>query len=233
MRKLNPDDFRRLFVSEAGELMDHFTRVSSSLTGSPHEKKDTTQLASTTFLALYVTFERFLSGLFLAYINRDSSSFSPDLANRVLSSVVDRYGQAVVSHTTFTIPNHLSYAELLDLIDPHGWNLTFNDATQIMQRAQSWLAPVHRTRVLSLTNDDCALIDTARSIRDYIAHQSPASRAKMNQMLLTVSAHGGNPHLARAQYEVLSVGAYLKALPVNITRLEIYVDRLTEIAQKL
>lgn len=233
MKKVDPAAIRNQFVNEADQLLAHFDRVTHALVGSQHFKKDVTQLASTTFLGLYVSFERFLSNIFTAYINRDSGKFSSDLANRVLNSVGDRFGNSVRSATRLSVPQHISFWEIGPFIDPNGFNVEFSSAKQLKDRANQWLSPQYRNRITSLTPEDEQLLDTAKAIRDFIVHGSIASYIRMNHCLLSASDRGANPGIGRGKYLVYSVGAYLKAIPSNRSRFSLFADRLKSIAAKL
>jgi hypothetical protein len=233
MKKVNPAGIRNQFINEADQLLAHFDRIAHALGGSQHFKRDVTQLASTTFLSLYVSFERFLSSLFTAYINRDSRKFSSDLSNRVLNSVADRFGKSVESVTKVTLPQHIPYWEIAPFVDPGGFNVEFTSAKLLKDRANQWLSQQYRNRIASLTTEDERLLDPAKAIRDYIVHGSLASYNRMNECLHSVSEGGANPGLGRGTYLVYSVGAYLKAFPGNSSRFSLFAERLKSIAAKL
>ena len=233
MRKVDPNDVRNAFVSDATDLNDYFGRLRRGLAGSSHEKRDVSRLASTTFLSLYVRFENYLSDLFLAYLNRDFSTYQDWVKNRVDQSTAEKFGSWAGGRTAFSPVTHVAVAELESIVDPTGWSLTFGSASKIGDRATEWLAAGHRARVHSLTASDQDLIDTARSVRDFIAHRSPGSKKRMNVQLQVVNQHGGNPHLARGPNAIHDEGAYLKAVTGGHRRLTTYSSRLQDIALKM
>src|SRR5258707_14743458 len=163
MRKATPDTVRRLFIGQANDLLQHFNRLSDLLGKTKHAQIDLTQLSSTTFLSLYVAFERLLSDLFLVYINRDSSSFNTYLSTRIRQSITEKFGSAASRRVAILSLRHTSLANIIELIDPEGWNLTLRNADQILQKAQEWLVPAYRTRMNALNDEDKKLIDTARA----------------------------------------------------------------------
>ena len=75
MRKVNPAAVRAEFQADVTSLMAYMNRARRALEGESHEQGDVSRLASTTFLSLYVGFERFVSDLFLAYLNRNFSRY--------------------------------------------------------------------------------------------------------------------------------------------------------------
>jgi hypothetical protein len=218
---------------EADEILTYFDRVATAVTGTSTEKKDVSTLATNSFLALYVAFERFLSDLMLAYLNRDFSTYQRQLVTRVNKSIGDKFGQGVGSLVTVQTKKHIKVAELEGIVDPDGWNLTFPSVDKLKETARDWLVTAPAARVGSIVAHEARLIETARVVRDFIAHQSPAAREKMNQLLATVERGGHNQHLGRGENEVLSVGSYLKAVFVGRRRIQRYADGLKSIASHI
>jgi hypothetical protein len=222
MRKINPADVRQDFEASAQEITEFFDRTCQALTGTPNRESDISRLATTSFLALFVTFERFLSDLFLAYLNRDFSVYQANLTSRLNTSVEDKFGHGVVGLVSLKTRAHVSVDELEDIVDPDGWNLTFPSVDNLKKRADEWLAPAFATRVKSIAAGEARLIETARAVRNFIAHQSSGSKHRMNDALSTVETGGHNRHLARGQREVHAVGSYLKAAHEGQRRIHRY-----------
>ncbi len=233
MRKVNQASVRAEFRSNVDELMAYMNRTRHALEAEPHQKRDVSRLASTTFLSLYVSFERFLSDLFLAYLNRNFSRYQAFLENRLKQSVKSNFGTWAESRTRFDGVEHVRLAELESIVDPNRWNLTFPDAATIKARADDWLTPPHARRINSLTRYDERLIDTARATRDFIAHRSPGAKARMNAALATVAHGSHNRYLDRGQNDIHNVGSYLKAVFEDRRRIAIYAERFKEIAAKM
>ena len=102
--------------------------------------KDISTLATNSFLALYVAFERFLSDLLLAYLNRDFSTYQ--LVERVKQSIGDKFGQGVGPLVTIQTKKHVRVAELEGIVDPDARNLTFTSIDKLKATAHEWLVPV-------------------------------------------------------------------------------------------
>ena len=230
MRKLDPDDVRADFDAEAVAIVGHFDRISGSLAGTATKEGDISRLAANSFLALFVAFERFISDLFLAYLNRDFTTYRADLTNRLNASIQTRFGAAVLGMLTVHPKAHVSVAELEAIVDADGWNLTFSTVQDMKACATRWLIPAHAARINSIGPGEQRLIDTARAIRNFIAHQSPGSKLKMNDLLATVETGNHNRHLARGAREVHAVGSYLKATHVGQRRLHRYSTALLAIS---
>lgn len=233
MRKIDPRGVRDAFDSEMNDLLSYFDRVAQALAGTGHEQGDISRLAETMFLAAFVSFERFLSDLFFAYMNRDFSAYQRDLSQRVHNSVRERFGQWSSARIRFNPKQHVNMPELENILDPDGWNLTFKNVVELRDKADRWLATRHRNRVHSLTVHDVNLIDTARAIRNFIAHQSVGSKKAMNEHLATVSSGAHNRHLGRGTNEIHNVGSFLKAVFAGDPRLTLYVRRLQAVSRKM
>lgn len=233
MKKLDPQSVRKDFVDESQELMAYLGRARRALQGDEHEKGDISRLASTTFLSLFVYFEQFVSDLFLSYLNRDFSQYQKHIASRLDQSVEDKFGTWVRGRTTFNSVSHVKVDDLRDVVDPTGWNLTFKDGQAIKDRAQEWLVHDHAKRVNTLDDHDLRLVDTANSIRDFLAHGSLGAKVRMNNALDCVERNSNNQYLGRGAQQVHNVGAYLKSVFDEKRRIAIYSERLQEIARKM
>jgi hypothetical protein len=225
MRKVDPADVRADFHAEATALIDYFGRLSDGAA-----QGDLSRLAETTFLSAFVAFERFLSDLFLAYLNRHFASFRNDLEVRVRQSVQGRYGQWTGTQVRLNTVQHVSLADLERIVDPDGRNLTFSSAQDIQTKAETWLLTAHRSRIATLTAHDRRLIDTARAIRNFIAHQSKSAKAEMNQHLATVAQGIHNRNLGRGGNEVHAIGSFLKAELSGQRRVVGYATRLRDLS---
>ena len=95
------------------------------------------------------------------------------------------------------------------------------------------MAPAHRNRIRGITEHDKRLIDTAHAVRDFIAHQSPNAKRRMNDLLSTVTEGDYNKHLARGVHRIDNLGAYLKAVFDGRRRIAIYAERLKEISGRM
>ncbi len=219
-----------------GGLLGAYRRTSEALQDTQHAQADVSRLSSGTFLVCYVAFERFVSDLIVAYLNRDVSKYRKDLKDRVLKSVEGRFKAAVRGRTRVRIPRHLSVAETEALVDADGRNVTFPDTASLKQRAGEWLVSAHASRIQSLGAAEALLIDTARAIRDFVGHRSLASKQRMNEQLEKLAAGPQRfRHLGRQVNEVHNVGSFLKATPPHQakTRLEGYVEAIRDIAQTM
>lgn len=230
MRKIDPVDVRSDFDATSSDIITYFDRVATALAGTPSKERDVSQLATQSFLALFVAFERFISDLCLAYLNRNFTVYQAQLVSRINASIGDKFGDRVKSLITIQTKRHVPVAELESIVDPDGWNLTFASVEKLKSSSAAWLAPGHAARINSITAPETRLIETSRAIRDFIAHQSSGSKKRMNDCLSTIETGGHNRHLGRGVNEVHSVGSYLKAVRLGQRRLHRYASGLIAIS---
>ncbi|NLS91520.1 MAG: hypothetical protein GXX96_04975 [Planctomycetaceae bacterium] len=119
-----------------------------------------------------------------------------------------------------------------ELLDPTGWNITFRNAETLKTKAADWLATLYASKVTSLTKHDERVIDTTKAVRDFIAHRSDSAKTTMNDLLGEVDKGPPNRHLGRGNHLVHNAGAFLKAEFENRSRVELYIGRLRDIAEK-
>ena len=77
-----------------------------------------------------------------------------------------------------------SMADLEALLDPDGWNITFKEYAQFESRCADWLVPGYFSKVSGVPNRRKRVIDSAKVIRNCIAHQSNSSFAEMNRVVV-------------------------------------------------
>lgn len=233
MRKIDPADVLADFNAASHELINHYDRIDVAITTHPTREGDLSLLATQSFLALFVAFERFNSDLLLAYLNRDFKQFQADVATRISTSAREKFGPVIAARVTLEIKRHVSVAELEEIVDPTGWNLTFPTVAKLKEYSRRVLVPAYATRIDSLTTSEARLVDTARAIRDFIAHQSPGSKKRMNDTLATIEVGAQNRYLGRTSNAVHNVGAYLKASCAGTRRLHRYSQALRAIAARM
>ena len=235
MRKVRPQDVLSEFVAQVDASLDHYERVLLALKGTSNEKLDITSMSRTLMHTVFVDFECFLSSLFVAYMNRDFSQFQATFENSVRNSASSKHSPWLSQRITFNRPRHMTVDELAEAIDPTGRNLTFASSSAMKDRAKSWLADPYKSKIVRLGGEDERLIDTARAIRNWIAHQSTGSGEIMNDMLADIERGPGtdNHDLGRGVREITSIGAFLKTQLNGERRVQAYCRRLKEVAANL
>jgi hypothetical protein len=235
MRKVQPQAVKDYFAAFASETLEHFGRLEAALKGSAHEKRDLSILSERTLHSVYVSFERFLSDLILAYLNRDFSQFQTSKEASIKESVKAKHGDWIASRTSLSKAKHVSVDQIEAILDPDDYNVTFKDVAQLKDCCTKWLTPRYQGAIVGLNDADTHLIDTVHAIRDFIAHQSSASKNKMNDRLRTIvtGPQCPNLHLGRDANAIHDVGAFLKSSMPQGRRIRLYISRLSAIAASL
>jgi extradiol dioxygenase family protein len=229
LRKINPADVKADFAAGVRDIWAYYAAANARLTSDKHK----TILAETTFLAVCVLWEGFLSDLVIAYINRDSSRFAQHLQVAVgegrsakQKTIFDLYG-------TVTIPVHISKADIIKIADENGNNITFSHYNDLITCAKRWLTDANSAGIRGVSARHRAVINAAISLRNHIAHRSDRSLKAMNDALEKGALHATG--LKRGVNSVRHVGSYLKANAPGVggSRIIAYVATLLVIANTL
>lgn len=229
MRKINPGDVRADFASGLADLATFYATAWVAITGD----RDRTYLAESTILSAAVLWESYVSDLFLAYINRDSSRFAQHLRNALETSLSDKPQRIYQTYGSLNIPDHLTKETIIGLLDPRGSNVTFRNAQELIDGAERYLTAQNRAGIVGLSAQDQGTIDALVAVRNHIAHRSRQSYVSMNSALSAGTLHGTG--LRRGPNDVRLIGPWLKARPDprQGTRIEIFLARLNAIAASL
>jgi len=231
MKKIDVQAIRQKFGNDIDAFRTLFREAYSAVaTGAGRSV-----LAEQTLLSAVVRWERFISDLFVAYVNRDPSQASSVIQNALLQSATEKYGDSMQAMLVVKPPKHLTRAQAAEVLDPRGRNVTFADGEKLVAGAKRWLSAAYRKGFEALEAKDVAAITAWLKIRNYIAHRSTIAYHEMNHSLTDNVLRGGYPALARSQYEVWNAGSYLKATPPQggACRLCQYLDLMKGIGTKV
>ncbi|WP_416242999.1 HEPN domain-containing protein [Azospira sp. APE16] len=227
MRKISPDDVRDDFRQQLADLNRFHTAGCIAFAS----ETDQSTLTEHSLLAAAVTWEGFVSDMFIAYINRDASRFKQHLANSFnvyidASSTPKRVFEAFGS---LRFPTHLNKADVLALANSMGNNITFPNFGQLEEKACSWLVAAHAAKFTALTVQQKAIINSLIALRNHIAHRSQRSLDAMNDTLAQGSLFPTG--IKRLENRFHNVGAWLKSIPVghNRTRFAIIMNILDDV----
>jgi hypothetical protein len=136
MRKQNPNDVVDAFLTTLNKSLATWGGVRHAVGESGPLAK---QASIDAFLRAAVAFETFRSDWHVAAINRHSSAFKTDLANRVGQSVSGRW-PGLVGRVRIDLPAHPSLSIVKHMLDPRGRNISLSDAATWKDRASRELA---------------------------------------------------------------------------------------------
>lgn len=227
MRKISPDSVRDDFRQQLANLKVFHTTGFQAFSS----ETDQSTLTEHSLLAAAVTWEGFISDMFIAFINRDATRFKEHLK----ASFEAHIGTASTPKRVFdafgslNLPVHLKKADVLTFANSVGNNITFPNFDDLEQRANTWLIAAHALKFSGLSVQRKAVVDSVIALRNHIAHRSQRSLDAMNDVLSRGVLHPTG--LQRLGNRFNNVGAWLKATPVgrNETRFSTIIRMLDDI----
>ena len=211
MRKISPQGIIDDFTSQLGDLKTFYIDGISGLS----KDADKSRLAEYSLLAAAVAWEGFISDLFIAYINLDSTRFKEHLKSSLdehlkehskANTVYSKYGK-------LEFPMHLTKADVQALANSSGNNITFSSYLMLQERANIWLAAQHADKFSRLTEPQKAVVNAVIALRNHVAHRSKRSLDAMNEALAKGALH--TTGIKRQDSNFHKVGAWLKAKPIG------------------
>jgi hypothetical protein len=133
-------------------------------------------------------------------------------------------------------PKHIVVDDIEKMVNPKRSNVSLPNSKEMIKRANKWLDRSFAIKFSKLTIEDQKLLDSVKSIRNFLAHRSESSLDGMNKQLgnieTTLPANAG---LGKGTAnEIRSAGKYLRTKTSSgKRRVEIYLERLRQISDKL
>jgi len=228
MRTANPQNIKADFLSGLKDVEDALTDV----VGMGILPKTKLHVAEYSFLAASVLLEGFISDLFVGCINKKNGPFVSYLVGRMTIESTDEYAKRAILLASVDIGSHLTLDKIRQVLDPNSWNIIFATAGDLKAKANQWLDDPYKANFNGISNAHGALLETTKSIRNYLAHRSGASRNTMQTALTNTRLPAG---FRRGANQVHSVGSFLDSTPPGAgqTRLSTYIVELRAIAAQL
>jgi len=228
MRKLDPEGIRTDFDS----ALDDVKSATDAVLAAKVNRTTKKLITESAMLTAAVLWEGFLSDLFIAYINRDTSAYAMFAEAAVRQHAQEKFGTDVVKSVSLQLELHLSADQVRQLLDSKGYNLTFKTASFLVHRAGEWLAKPYKQYFTALTPAQRASIDASSAIRNFLAHRSRSSKGEMAKALVVADLPR---NLGRGTNDVHDIGAFLLSTPVRAktTRFALYVTNLKALAAGL
>lgn len=224
MRKISPGGVRDDFRQQLTDLTQFHNRGFAAFTS----ETDQSTLTEHSLLAAAVTWEGFVSDMFIAYINRDATRFKQQLKASfdVHVNTASTPMRVFEKFGILTFPTHLKKADVLALANSTGNNITFSSFDLLEEKADKWLVAAHATKFSGLTAQQKAVVNSVIALRNHIAHRSQRSLDAMNEILARGVLHPTG--IQRLNNRFHNVGAWLKSTPAgrNETRFAIIMRTL-------
>ncbi|WP_186208238.1 hypothetical protein [Burkholderia gladioli] len=228
MRTADPQNIKVDFLRGLQDVEDALDAV----TASTVTQKSRNLIAEYSFLGAAVLLEGFVSDLFVACINKDSSRFVGAMAGLMTMTATDDTAKRAIAFAEIDISTHLTLDKIRKILDPKGWNVGFNDSADLKAKAGQWLENPFRARFTGLSQAHSAVFDATKSVRNFLAHRSSASLATMQAALASPTLPAG---FRRAANKVHSVGSFLDSVPPGAAQIRIksYLLEVRAIAEHL
>lgn len=142
-------------------------------------------------MAAAVTWEGFVSDMFIALINRDATRFKQHLKDAFEAhlNTVSKQRRVFDAFGSLDFPQHLRKADVQAFADNVGNNITFPNFAELEQKVSIWLVPAHASKFNGLTVQQKAVINAVVALRNHIAHRSQRSLDAMNDTLAAGALH--------------------------------------------
>lgn len=211
MKKISPTGVRDEYRRQLKALVDFHA---AGLIALPN-KADQSTLTEHSLLAAAVAWEGFVSEMFIAYINRNATRFKQHLTDSLREHLKDSGTPKRVyeKYGALTFPAHLRKADVQNLANSLGNNVTFSNFKLLEERANTWLVVAHVAKFTNLSVPQKAVVDAVIALRNHIAHRSDRSHEAMNSVLAVGALHVTG--IRRQGNDFHNVGAWLKATPVG------------------
>lgn len=228
MRTADPANIKADFLAALRDVEDTHDAVAESKVSI----RSRNLIAEYSFLGAAVLVEGFVSDLFVACINKKSDRFVSAMTRMMSMTATDEFAKRAVDFAQIDIATHLTLERIRNILDPKGWNVGFVDSADLKAKAGKWLEEPFRTRFTALSPGQSALLDTTKSMRNFLAHRSTSSLDTMQNAL---SAPNLPADFRRGANKVRSVGSFLDSVPPGSTqtRIKSYLREVRNIAGHL
>ena len=135
MRKISPIDVKSDF-DEQLSTVEEFYQIGRQAFSTARNQST---FVEHSLLAAAVIWEGFVSDLFVAYVNRDPARFKQHMQDSLNHHLGPRSKQRRIfdEFGSLAFPAHLTKAQVIELLDAEGNNLTFSRYQDIEQKANS------------------------------------------------------------------------------------------------
>lgn len=206
MRTLTPTSVRDDFLSAVGDVETTFGAAEASVIPVGGKKL----IAEYSFLAAAILLEGYISDLFIAYINRDSSRFRGYLLPKMTIEATDPHAKSAKDFAEIVIKPHLVADEIRAVLDSRDFNITFPTVADMKAKAGQWLADPHKGYFTGLSAAQGATLTACKAIRNFLAQRSKSAKTTMQNELVTADLPSS---LRRGQHMIKDVGSFLRSHP--------------------
>lgn len=214
MRTTNPGPIRDDFLKALKDVEDTYAVASGSSMPTASKKL----ITEYSVLSAAVLWEGYISDLFVAYLNQDSSQFIAHLTPLISMTAEDAVAKRALSLATVKLKNHFTVADLRNVLDSRDYNVTFPSTAKLKEAAGKYLIPAHKSYFTGLAKGQCASIEAWRLVRNFLAHRSQLAKTEMQDALTAASLPAW---FKRGKNEVHDVGSFMTSIPPKNTKVRL------------
>ena len=179
-----------------------------------------------------VRFEVFKSDWFIAAVNREPARFSNHLTDQVRKRVRGKRDlKPLEDRIEVQLPAHPTLAEVDDLLNPDGWNVSAATATEFKDLAGAVLDGDYATRARTIGARNRRTIETVSALRNLVVHHSP--RSQLNWEVAFAAATDRDLRKPQTPPTASEIPRFLHAPGNGRRRVAVLVERMVAVAEHL
>lgn len=188
MRKASPNDIVDDFVGSVSTALIDWQVVDTAAKANSLSLRVRRRVASDSFLALTVAWERFLSRWLVAAVNKDASRAAARLTEKLKSHA---HVELKVPSSHISSPliatSHFSLASVRGVLGAQDDNIVLRSHKDLQKFADEWLGPALSGSLKTVSSYHFNWVLAMRLIRNALVHQSDKSLRQVNDSLRTSS----------------------------------------------
>lgn len=136
MRTTKPEPIRDDFIDAISDVKATYNAAAAS----SMEDKSKKLVAEYSVVAAAVLWEGYISDLFVAYLNKDSSKFVDHLTPLISLEAEDDIAKRAIAHASVKLKKHFTVADLHSILGSKDYNITFPSPAKLKEAAGKYLA---------------------------------------------------------------------------------------------
>ena len=222
----NPDAIRKFLNDELDATLRFYKNTLQKL----ETPDDESRLASQTYMSAATAWECFLSDIVIAYIEIDPEVFFEHLKRSHEDGRTRKQKLIQEKYTKINFPESINSEEIIEFIDSEKRNITFSSASDLNKKVKNWISEDYFKKFNEITKEETAIINLIISLRNFIAHQSKGSFAKLERCARVSQLKSLG--LFRKSAGMPDYGNYLNGIHDEKTRFEIIATQMKKIGGK-
>lgn len=222
----NPDAIKKFFNDELDATLRFYKNTLQKL----ETLDDKSRLVSQTYMSAATAWECFLNDIVIAYIEIDPEVFFEHLKRSYEGNRTKKQKLIQKKYSKINFPESINSEDIVELIDSEKRNITFSSASDLNEKVRKWISEDYFKKFSEITKEETAIINLIISLRNFIAHQSKGSFAKLERYARVSQLKSLG--LFRESAGMPDYGKYLNLMHDEKTRFEIIITQMKKIGEK-